>query len=284
MSSREITDESVGLKKLVDHISQLSPQSPAEFRSEPQKIRFLRNAIVDLDWAHQPLSRWRTPGTFVVDYDENFSQLLYADELRDKEVSKIDEAVFTNYIGMSFPTCYYTMSGANSLDDFSSWIQETSIFLDLQRSSKDLSIVEAPHIDLKRILHTQSNVSPSFCVDIGAPSSVIGWKQLHRINSQIGRRSIPIANYTRRSRFIDSVYKSLGSVCLALATPEGVQNIHVTLDIVSADVPALLGLEVLDSECLYADTVTKRLVNRIVISVPGEYLEYVDNWHMLLQL
>eukprot|EP00171_Calliarthron_tuberculosum_P000598 IDg598t1 len=106
MSSKEITDESVGLKKLVDHISQLSPQSPAEFRSEPQKIRFLRNAIVDLDWAHQPLSQCtsakytynsfvtalrealqlhmekqrrsgRSPGTFTVDYDDDFPQLLY---------------------------------------------------------------------------------------------------------------------------------------------------------------------------------------------------------------
>ncbi len=56
MSSSDISDESTGLKQLVDHISNLSNQCPPEFQSDPQKIRFLRNAVLDLPLAHQPVS------------------------------------------------------------------------------------------------------------------------------------------------------------------------------------------------------------------------------------
>ena len=54
------------------------------------------------------------------------------------------------------------------------------------------------------------------------------------------------------------------------------------MDIVSVDVPALLGLDVLDGEGLYADNVTNRLVHRQVISRPGELLFYKDRWSVPL--
>ncbi len=72
------------------------------------------------------------------------------------------------------------------------------------------------------------------------------------------------------------MYTSLGFVELLLATPDVIPLIYVSLDIV--DVPALLGLDVLDSEALFADAVTNRLVKRVVTSEPDEPLRCVDEW------
>ena len=44
------------------------------------------------------------------------------------------------------------------------------------------------------------------------------------------------------------------------------------MDIVTVDVPALLGLDVLDGENLYADNLRNRLVHRQILSGPGEPL------------
>ncbi len=90
---------------------------------------------------------------------------------------------------------------------------------------------------------------PRFCVDIGAPRSVIGRKELNRILAQVGRHSIP-----------DAIYSSLGSVELPIATPDCIPLIYVNLYIVSADVPALVGLDILDRESPFEDTVANRLV------------------------
>eukprot|EP00171_Calliarthron_tuberculosum_P012674 IDg12674t1 len=66
-----------------------------------------------------------------------------------------DKEVFTNYIGMSFPTCHFTMSGDNRSGDVSFLKRKNSGFLNCHRNSKDPSIVEALSIDLKRILHVR---------------------------------------------------------------------------------------------------------------------------------
>ncbi len=58
--------------------------------------------------------------------------------------------------------------------------------------------------------------------------------------------------------------KSIGLVEFALQTPAPLRPIPVLLDIVPVDVPALLGLDVLDAESLYPDNVTDRIVHRKV--------------------
>ena len=44
----------------------------------------------------------------------------------------------------------------------------------------------------------------------------------------------------------------------------------------------LLGLDVLDGKCLYADNVTNRLEHREILSGRGENLYYKDRWSVLL--
>ena len=69
---------------------------------------------------------------------------------------------------------------------------------------------------------------------------------------------------------------------ILLETPSTWRDIPVLMDIVPVDVPALLGLDVLDSEQLYACNVTNRLVHRAVLSRPGEPLQYEDRWSVPL--
>ena len=85
-----------------------------------------------------------------------------------------------------------------------------------------------------------------FFVDTGAPTSVIGRKELRIISQGNGIRNLKLRKSGNRFRFSNSTFQSLGQVDLPLATPCGLRPIYVTLDVVSADVPALLGLDTLD--------------------------------------
>ena len=54
------------------------------------------------------------------------------------------------------------------------------------------------------------------------------------------------------------------------------------MNIVTVDIPALLGLDVLDGENSYADNVTNKLVHKQILSGPGELLKYEDTWNVPL--
>ncbi len=82
-------------------------------------------------------------------------------------------------------------------------------------------------------------------MDIGAPTSVMGRKERNRIISSIRKHKLPMAKSRRRFRFADAVFESLATVELPLATQHGFPPIVLEMDIVSADKPALLGLDVL---------------------------------------
>lgn len=88
----------------------------------------------------------------------------------------------------------------------------------------------------------------------------------------------------RYFRFGDAVFKSLATVEISLKTPAGIPIILMTLEILADDIPALLGLEMIDDESLLADKVTNRLVHRIIISKGDKPLRYVDLWSMPLDL
>ena len=83
-------------------------------------------------------------------------------------------------------------------------------------------------------------------------------------------------------RFADATFKSLGRVDIPLATPTGVGNIYVPMDVVSADVPGLLGLDILDKYKMTHDTVCKRLVKKTVLSSTDEYVMDLEDWSVPL--
>ncbi len=57
----------------------------------------------------------------------------------------------------------------------------------------------------------------------------------------------------------------------------------IMMEIVTVDVPALLGLDVSDGEQLYACNVTNRLIHHEILSRPGERLRYKDTWRIPLK-
>ena len=59
MSKHQIVDTSAGLTKLVDHINALVPQLPDGFGNDSNKIRYLRRAVMRLEWAQQPIPKWQ---------------------------------------------------------------------------------------------------------------------------------------------------------------------------------------------------------------------------------
>ena len=122
-----------------------------------------------------------------------------------------------------------------------------------------------------------------FCVDIGAPRSVVGKSQLNNILQYIGQPSIPLLRSANSYRFGDVTVRSIGLVEIALATPPRIPAIPVLMDIVPVNVPALLGLDVLDAEELIADNVTNRLIHRHVVSRTHDNVKYKDKWSMPLK-
>lgn len=122
------------------------------------------------------------------------------------------------------------------------------------------------------LIHSVSrNVDPldssrpvGFCVDIGAPRSVVGELELTRLLKHLGRRRGTLRNSKNSFRFADAVYESLGTIFIPLRTPRHVKAIPVELDVVTANVPALLGLDAMDGHCLTPCTVSNTLVKRVV--------------------
>lgn len=128
---------------------------------------------------------------------------------------------------------------------------------------------------------TSDSFDPSrpigFCVDIGAPRSVVGTHELSRLLRHLGRQRGLLKPSINSFRFADTVYESLGTVVLPLSTPRHVRTIQVELDVVSANVPALLGLDAMDAHSVTPCTVTNSLVKRVMVNGRP-----VDQWRLKL--
>ena len=124
---------------------------------------------------------------------------------------------------------------------------------------------------------------PGFCVDIGAPRSVIGLKEARRSYGRTGRRLHPRPS-NRKFRFADSVFESLGTVMVPLETPPVIPTIKVVLDVISADIPALLGMDVMDDNSLTPCTVSNRFIKKTVVDHENPSQSYViDDWSVPLK-
>ena len=130
---------------------------------------------------------------------------------------------------------------------------------------------------------TSKGGRPGFCVDIGAPRSVVGLKEARRLYNRIGRR-LRLTPSNRTFRFADSEHESLGTIIIPLETPPGISTIQVCLDVVSADVPALLGMDVMDENSLTPCTVSNRLIKRTVADHKNPSHYYImDDWSVPLK-
>lgn len=114
---------------------------------------------------------------------------------------------------------------------------------------------------VSQIRHKKQNFL-GFCVDIGAPTSVVGLQEIRRIYAKPPKKSLRPS--TKWFQFSDAIYQSLETSTIPLGTPVGTPNVYVKLDVISADILALLGLKALDLHSPTADTVSNRLVKKLV--------------------
>ena len=133
----------------------------------------------------------------------------------------------------------------------------------LKSTQKNSSVQSSPRhknqkwndIDLKdthisKIGDKNNRFNLAFCTDIRAPRSVIGVKEMNEIFSALNSQKPALNSSRNRFRFADAVFNSLGQIVLPLLTPLGQPSINVTLDVVTADIPALLGMDLLNRESL----------------------------------
>jgi len=127
-----------------------------------------------------------------------------------------------------------------------------------RRRLSDQKTVPKPFSD-----RAKSFFKPGFLVDIGAPKSVIGKKALNRVFSASKTYQLPKLRYSPHSfRFANETFHSIGSLTLYLETPAGVATVAVDIDVVTADIPPLLGLDVIDHESLTPDVAFNVLAKR----------------------
>lgn len=79
-----------------------------------------------------------------------------------------------------------------------------------------------------------------------------------------------------------AAFESMGQATLPLATPYGKDSTSVTLDVVPADITALLSMNVFDRERLVADAVASRLTKTVKDRGKTESPFYCDEWHVPL--
>lgn len=98
-------------------------------------------------------------------------------------------------------------------------------------------------------------------MDIGAAKSVVGLKDLPTVAAFLGRSVKRKSNFFNRSCFADTTFNSLEKFMI-LAIPPGIPSIYVSLDVVLAGFPALLGMNFLDRESITADIMASHLTKR----------------------
>ena len=91
-------------------------------------------------------------------------------------------------------------------------------------------------------------------------------RELRILATRFGRHLLQQRRSYKRFRFADASLSSLRRVDISLLTPDRIPLIFITMDVVSADVPAPLGLHVLDAESHVADTCEGRLRKRIKVT------------------
>ena len=83
----------------------------------------------------------------------------------------------------------------------------------------------------------------------------------------------------RHFQFANEAFRSLVCVTFQIEVPTGIEPIHVEFDIVIADIPLLLGLDVVDREGLTPDIAYSVLAERTRMERNGNGPHlYVDEW------
>lgn len=102
-----------------------------------------------------------------------------------------------------------------------------------------------------------------FLRDIGAPKDVAGRKEITHIKHSFGMKRKNVFPSVNRFRFASESCPSFGRISVPLNRPAGIPTIYFDLDIVNADRPPLLGMNISEKESLTPCKVSNRLIKRV---------------------
>lgn len=81
-----------------------------------------------------------------------------------------------------------------------------------------------------------------------------------------------------RFRIENACFQSFGHINLPLATSRVVATINLLFSLLTVDVPAFIGMDVIDREQLVAGTFFHHLAHMKLIKMPDGYKGYADIW------
>lgn len=136
-----------------------------------------------------------------------------------------------------------------------------------QRSEEE-ALCHQAHTDAN-ITHTAEDPfkpdgTIGFCVDIGAPRSVVSGVELTRLLNHLGRSRKKFKPPDNTFLFGDEVFESLGTIVLLMQNPKQVDPIPVKMDVVRCKIPAMLAIDAMDENSLAQCIVTNTLVKQVV--------------------
>lgn len=106
-----------------------------------------------------------------------------------------------------------------------------------------------------QLMHNQFHGA---CLDTGAQRSVIGMKQAQHYCKRHSLTFNYVTESTTQFRFGDGSFASKGKIRVRIPTPD-CSYIQIDVDTVDADVPLLIGLDILDAHLLVVNNVTNKL-------------------------
>lgn len=87
---------------------------------------------------------------------------------------------------------------------------------------------------------------------------------MNRLFRNLGRKRRRLKHSVNSFRFAETLYQLLSTITLPLKTPGDKEPIVVELDVVKANVPALLGLDAMDTNSLIPCILTNTLVKCVI--------------------
>lgn len=182
--------------------------------------------------------------------EEFDSYIANEEETYEGEGSKsVDEAIAKEHIlGVICPGKKYF----DGLEDFQQGGQEQDLSLVAQNNwSPPQFTSNYTPISTHAAEGSSMTTRPiGFCVDICAQRSVISELEFSLLLKHLDKLRGSLRSSANSFHFADATYQSLGTTSLPLKTPHHVDTIFVELYIVSANVPAFLVLDAMDSLAL----------------------------------
>lgn len=106
----------------------------------------------------------------------------------------------------------------------------------------------------------------------------MGRKEFNRIIAAFGHHRRKILPSKNKFTVADAVYESLGKITIPIGTPPGIPRVFVEIEIVNAEIPALLGMDIMNKGSITPCIVSNGLAKRVLVPQESECPKLEDEW------